>query len=99
MGRGQFSFLARPAGHAPLEADLALDTWTQHTGAKGQCADAVEVGVAADGPARIHTGTESESVGRANGGDRAAYVMPGWAGRTANLIQYFSGPETGPRSI
>jgi len=35
-----------------------------HTGAGGQCADAIETGVGADGPARIlHTGTGSGAFG------------------------------------
>jgi len=55
-------------------------------GAGGQCADAVEAGVGADGPACIlHTGTGSEGLERAIGGDGAAYIMPDWAGRMASV--------------
>jgi len=44
-----------------------------HTGAGGQCADAIETGAGADGLARtLHTNTGSEGEKR-NG---AAYVMP-----------------------
>jgi len=40
-----------------------------HTGAGTQCADAIETGVGADGPARIlHTGTGSGGLGRAKSG-------------------------------
>jgi len=56
MGRGQKMCVFRlprdrPAGKAPLQTDLALGTG--HTGA-----DALEVGIGADGPTRIlHTAT------------------------------------------
>jgi len=56
------------------------------TGAGGQCADAIEAGVGADGPARIHTGTASGGLGREKGWDRAAHVLPGWTGRTASVL-------------
>jgi len=52
-----------------------------HTGT-----DAIEAGVGADGPARIHTDTGSGGIGWAKGGDRAACVMPGWAGITASIL-------------
>jgi len=55
-----------------------------HTGTGGRCADAIEAGVGDDGPARTLTGTESGGLGLAKGGDWAAYVMPGWAGRNAS---------------
>jgi len=76
-------FLAGPAGHAPLQADWALGTG-QATGAGGQCTNAIEEGIGAVGPARIYTGTGSGSLKRAEGGDGAAYVMAGWAGRMAS---------------
>jgi len=52
-----------------------------------QCTDARKAGVGADGQAGIlHTGTESGGLGRAKGGDGAAYVMPDWAGRMASTL-------------
>jgi len=69
------------AGHAPLDTGQAMGS---HTGAGGQCADAVEACVGDDRPAHMHTGAGSGVLGRANGGDGAAYVMPGWAGRMAS---------------
>jgi len=69
MGRGQkigiFRFSRdRPAmrhgrqiGHCNGHYQQAIGA---HTGAGGQCPDAIETGVGADGPARIvHTGTGS----------------------------------------
>jgi len=80
-----FSFFPGPVSHAPLQADWALGTGRAigaHTGAVEQCAAAIEEGVCSDGPARVlHTCTGSRSLGRAIGGDEAAYVMPDWAGK------------------
>jgi len=56
-----------------------------HTCAGGQCADAIEADVDADGPACIvRTGTGSGCLGRPKVGDTAGYVMPVWAGRMAS---------------
>jgi len=69
----------------PLQADWVLGTVQPiniHTGAGRQCADAIEAGVGADGPALIHTGKGSMGLWKRKGGDGAAYIMPGWAGRT-----------------
>jgi len=61
---------------------LGTGHWTAyigaHTGSNGKYADEIEAGinlggVGADRPARIHTGTNSESRERAKGGDGAAY--------------------------
>jgi len=38
-------------------------------------------GVGADGPANIHMGMGSGGLGRAEGGDGAAHIMPDWVGR------------------
>jgi len=63
----------------------AIRVFGAHTGADKQCTDAMEAGVGANGPARIHMGSESRHLGRAKGGDGAAYVMPDWAGRMASV--------------
>jgi len=71
-----FSFLAAPAGHAPLQADLAQDTGQvigAHTSASRQCADETKAGVGADRPARIHTG-RSGGLWRSKGMDGAGRV-------------------------
>jgi len=50
-----FSFLAGPAGNATLHADWALGTRQDvgaHTGAGGECADAIEADDGADGLAQ-----------------------------------------------
>jgi len=72
---GHFSFPARPAGHVPLGTRQAVGI---HTGAGGQCADAIEAGVIADRPEciQLHTGTGSGSLGQMEGGVRAAYICP-----------------------
>jgi len=57
----------------------------EHTGAGGQCTDAIEAGVGIDGPAYIHTGTGSGGLGWAKSAGGATYVMPGCAGRTASI--------------
>jgi len=50
-----------------------------------QCADAIQAGVDADGPALIlHTGTGSGDLERAKGGGGSAYIMPDWVGRMAS---------------
>jgi len=67
----------------------ATGGWTLNTGhvigahARGgrQCTDAVDTGIAADGPARIHTVTRSRGFGQAKGWDGAVCVMLSWAGR------------------
>jgi len=41
--------------------------------------------VGANRPKIIHTGTGSRVLGWAKGRDGAAYVMPDWAGRIANV--------------
>jgi len=65
-----------PAGHAPLQAELALGTGQAigaHTGA----------GVGADGPACIQRREREASLGATKSGCEAAYTMPDWTGRTA----------------
>jgi len=47
--------LARLASHVPLNPDCAIGTVHDvgaYTGAEGECADAIEAGVGADGPAQ-----------------------------------------------
>jgi len=57
-----------------------------YTCADGQCVDAIEADVGADGPARIHRSTGSGALGT-KGGEAAAYVTPDWTGRTASIIK------------
>lgn len=76
-----FSFPARLAGHALLQADLALGTKQAigvHRGADGQCADAIEgqALVLMGRNERIHMGTGNRGLGQMKGGDEAAYVCP-----------------------
>jgi len=71
-----------------VQADWALSTGhaiSTHTGPSGECADAIETGVGADGSARIRTGTGSGGLGETKGRKEAAYVMPGWANTTASI--------------
>jgi len=61
-----FSFHTGPAGDALLQADWALGSRQAmgiHTGAGGQCTDAIEAGISADRPECIHTGTVSGGLG------------------------------------
>jgi len=56
LGRGLRN---RPAGRLGIAMGTGQAIGA-HTGAGGQCADAIETGVGADGPARIlHMGTEA----------------------------------------
>jgi len=90
VGDRKLAFSPAPAGHAPLQADWALGTEQAidaHTGAGGECEDAIEADVGAGVLARIHTDTGSGGLGRKKSGDGAAYVMPGRASRTANKLQ------------
>jgi len=61
----QFSFLAVLAAlrHCRQIGLWALYRLRAHTGAGGQCADATETGIGADGPTRIHTGTGNGDLG------------------------------------
>jgi len=52
-----------------------------HTGAGGQCADAIEAAVGADEPACIHMGTGNERLGG----------MKGWEEREGRLSSNFQG--------
>jgi len=77
-----FSLLTRPADHAPPHR-LFTGHWTDyrtHTGAGGQCTDAIEEGIVADEPACVHMGTGSGSLRGAKGKNGDAYVMPCWVG-------------------
>jgi len=51
-----FPFFGVPAATV---GRLGTAMGTGHTSADRQCADTIETGVGADGPARIHTDTES----------------------------------------
>jgi len=52
--------------HGRLEPNERWSYRNTHTDAGGQCADAIEAGVHADGPARIlHTGIRIGDLGRA----------------------------------
>jgi len=65
IGKSQkLAFFAGLARHASLHADWALKNGQAvgaRTGAGGQCADAIEASVGADGPTciNLHTGTGS----------------------------------------
>jgi len=55
-----------------------------HTIAGGQCACAVEAGISANGPARMHTGTGSRGLGRRTAGTGLPTQCP--AGRAEPLV-------------
>jgi len=62
-----------------------------HTSAGGQCANATQAGVGADGPARIHTGKGKRRLWAGERWDGTAYVtigiMPSWMSRmTSSFI-------------
>jgi len=52
---------------APLQADRAMGTG-QATDTGGQCANAIKAGVAADGPAHMHTVREAGALSRQKAG-------------------------------
>jgi len=94
--------LLGPASHAPLQADWALGTGQAigaHTGADGQCADAVEAAVGADGATRIHTGTGSGGLWRAKGGVGAAYTTPIAEWLVTNRPDNSTGPSVASQLI
>jgi len=75
--------------HAPLQAALGIGLWT-HSRAQAANKHRHDLeglsleDIDADGPACIHT--SAISLGWAKGKDGAAYIVPGWAGRTASLL-------------
>jgi len=88
-----FSFLALPRtmchGRQIRHCDGHWTGYTvgAHTGAGGQCANAIQIGVGADGPARIlHTGTESGCLGRAKSGTELPTYCP--TGRAEWLVPH-----------
>jgi len=80
-------FVSRGTGR-PCATAGRLGTVGAHTGAGGQCADAIKTGVGTDGPARIlHTGSLRKAgpwAGKKQ--NEVAYIMPDWAGRMASIF-------------
>jgi len=75
MGRGRKIGIFRFGTDWPYATvrDWALGTGQAigaHTGAGGQCTDAIKAGVGADGLALIHMGIGNGSIRRAKGGGR-----------------------------
>jgi len=70
---------------------------TAHTSAGGQCADEIEGGVGANGPARIHTGTGNEGLGQVKGMDRAARPLSKWL--AYHSLQFFQTHSLGDKGM